>query len=593
MKQSVLVITGMHRSGTSFTASLLQSAGLNIGQRLLEARPDNVKGFFENIDFLEFHQMVLKSQTLKDKQWTIDKQINVDERDIEKAKEIIAKNSQAPIWGWKDPRTTLFLDFWESLLPEANFLLIYRSPWEVVDSLYRRGEDIYFKYPHIPVKTWIQYNQKLIEFYDKFPNRCLLASVYSIAENTQDFIDAINAKFQLNLGTPSSNIYDESLLNNQVLDTYRPTLVSSCFPETLYIYRKLNIREVPLGKYPNYSWLEKIKPFDMSGAFQDWINIRTLEQKIKKLEVELERTQIQTMPNVSVIIPTYQRADLVSETIESVLAQTYTDYEIIVVNDGSTDNTREVLAQFKDKITVIHQENKGLPAARNTGIIASRGRYIAFVDDDDLWIPYKLEKQVACFESNPNIGLVYSNMIYFKDNRVFSSKMWPKGSHPSGVLQDWMLFMIDYIPVPTVVVRRECFDEVGLFDETLTSCEDYDLWLRIIEKFPVHFLNEPVAFYRLSTNSMSKNKERMLVNEIRVQEKAFSRNPNLKKLDIKLLDQNFYSKYLTLAHFYIDRYQGEKARLVLEKYRQARGINSIYEWLWIISFPALNSSLHL
>ncbi|WP_375512533.1 sulfotransferase family protein [uncultured Nostoc sp.] len=158
IKQSVLVITGMHRSGTSFTASLLQSAGVNIGQRLLEAEPDNVKGFFENIDFLEFHKMVLKSQKLKDKQWTIDKKINVEEQDIEKAKEIIAKNSQTSIWGWKDPRTTLFLDFWESLLPEANFLLIYRSPWEVIDSLYRRGESIYFKYPQIPVLTWIQYN---------------------------------------------------------------------------------------------------------------------------------------------------------------------------------------------------------------------------------------------------------------------------------------------------------------------------------------------------------------------------------------------------------------------------------------------------
>ncbi|WP_375512534.1 glycosyltransferase family 2 protein [uncultured Nostoc sp.] len=299
------------------------------------------------------------------------------------------------------------------------------------------------------------------------------------------------------------------------------------------------------------------------------------------------------MPNVSVIIPTFQRADLVSETIESVLAQTYTDYEIIVVNDGSTDNTREVLAKFKDKITVIDQENKGLATARNTGIMASQGQYIAFVDDDDLWIPNKLEKQIPCFESNPNIGLVYSNIVFFDDNCVFTSKIWPKGSHPPGVLKSWMLFMVDYIPVPTVVVRRECLDKVGLFDQTLTSCEDYDLWLRIIEKFSVHFLNKTVAFYRQSVNSMSTNKERMLVNEIRVKEKAFSRNLILKKLPLKLLDQSFYSKYLTLAHFYIHHYQGEKARLVLNKYRQARGINSIYEWLWQISFPTLNSSPHL
>lgn len=294
MKQSVLVITGMHRSGTSFTASLLQSAGLNIGQRLLEPRPDNVKGFFENIDFLEFHKMVLKSQRLKDKEWTREKKINVEEKDVEKAKEIIAKNSQAPIWGWKDPRTTLFLDFWEDLLPEANFLLIYRSPWEVIDSLYRRGDAIYLKKPEQAAITWIQYNQKLIEFYDKFPNRCLLASVYSIANNTQAFIDAINVKFQLNLGTPSLDIYDESLLNTQLLNSYRPTLVGHCFPQTLYIYRRLNTKDVVLGKYPDLSWLEKIESsLDMSGAFQDWMNIRALEREVKKLQVELEQTQVQ------------------------------------------------------------------------------------------------------------------------------------------------------------------------------------------------------------------------------------------------------------------------------------------------------------
>ena len=302
------------------------------------------------------------------------------------------------------------------------------------------------------------------------------------------------------------------------------------------------------------------------------------------------------MPNVSVIIPTYQRANLVSKTIESVLAQTYTDYEIIVVNDGSTDNTREVLARFGDKINVIHQENKGASAARNTGIMASQGRYIAFVDDDDLWVPKKLEKQVKSFESNPNIGLVCSNMFFFKYNDVSAdvADVWAPTSHPPGVLQDWILLFIgDFILMPTVVVRRECLDEVGLFDQTLTSCEDYDLWLRIIEKFSVHFLNEPLALYHLSANSLSTNKERMLLNEIRVKEKAFSRNPNLKKLSLKLLDQAFYGKYLTLAYFYIRHYQGEKARLVLKKYRQVRGINSIYEWLWLISFPALNSSSHL
>ncbi len=300
------------------------------------------------------------------------------------------------------------------------------------------------------------------------------------------------------------------------------------------------------------------------------------------------------METVSVIIPTYQRAHLVSQTIESVLAQTYTDYEIIVVNDGSPDNTKEVLASFGDQITVIHQENQGLSAARNAAIMAARGRYIAFVDDDDLWLPNKLEKQIACLESNPNIGLVYSDVFSFNEEGVFGEP-WLKASPPPPVLHSWILFVRNFIPVLTVVVRRECLDEVGLFDQAMVPCDDYDMWLRIIEKFPFHFLNEPLALYRQSANSMSKNEEQMLLGVMRVKEKAFSRNPELQKLPLMVLDAHFYNNYMIIAYFYIRHYQGQKARLALERYQQIRGgvnsaYSSTYEWMWMISFPILSSS---
>lgn len=296
------------------------------------------------------------------------------------------------------------------------------------------------------------------------------------------------------------------------------------------------------------------------------------------------------MPSVSVIIPTYQRANLVSQAIESVLAQTYTDYEIIVVIDGSTDNTKEVLAQFKDKITVIYQENKGLSAARNTGIMATKGLYVAFLDDDDLWAPNKLEKQLACFESNPKIGLVYSDGFFFNEKSVLPDK-WTSVYPPPPVWQFLALFARNVILASTVVVPRECLEEVGLFDETLKSCEDYDLWLRIIEKFPIYFLNEPLGYYRQTANSLQSNREQMLVTNLRVKEKALSRNPGLQKIPLIVLDLCFYDHYLGLAYYYINCYQGQKARQVLEKYRQLRGVNSIqYELLWMMSFPILNPS---
>lgn len=280
------------------------------------------------------------------------------------------------------------------------------------------------------------------------------------------------------------------------------------------------------------------------------------------------------MPKVSVIIPTYQRANIVSEAINSVLAQTYKDYEIIVVNDGSTDKTPEVLKQFGDQITVIHQANKGLSAARNTGIRASQGDYIAFLDDDDLWANHKLETQIPILDSQEKIGLIYSDMLFFKGQDV-SENSYNK-LYPTPRIQClWNLFYLNYIPVPTVVVRRKCLDEVGLFDETLTSCEDYDLWLRIIAKFPVHFVNDLLASYRSSETSMSRNTERMLFNCLRVKEKAFN-NPQIRQLPLSYLDKCYYIYYLQLTKLYLKRGEREKAKQVLCHYHQVRGITPAY-----------------
>ncbi|AFZ32466.1 chromosome segregation ATPase-like protein [Gloeocapsa sp. PCC 7428] len=287
---SVLILTGMHRSGTSFTTSLLQNAGLDIGQRLIAAGNGNVKGFFENVDFVRFHEAVLRSQNLDEIGWTLEDNIPVKEPYLQQAQEIVCRNSQATIWGWKDPRTALFLDFWAELLPEAKFLFIYRSPWEVVDSLYRRGDEIFVKHPELAVKLWIHYNQKLLNFIDKFPDQCLLVSVYSIVNHTAKFIELINAKFDLNLKTPASNIYERSLLYTQTTDIYRPTLIAYHFPQAINIYLKLNSKESLPGHSPDESLLEQIKTApDQTWAFQDWIHIRHLEKKVKSLRSELKK----------------------------------------------------------------------------------------------------------------------------------------------------------------------------------------------------------------------------------------------------------------------------------------------------------------
>ena len=202
------------------------------------------------------------------------------------------------------------------------------------------------------------------------------------------------------------------------------------------------------------------------------------------------------MSKVSIIIPTYQRAHFVVNAIRNAQAQTYQDIEIIVVNDGSTDETATVLAEFSEQIVLIHhQENRGLSAALNTGIRASTGQYIAYLDDDDLWLPEKLEKQVRYLEEHPNIGLLYSDGFYFSEKAGLFPTTCFRNFHPFVAQVPSTLLLVNYVPGHTVIVRRACFDEVGLYDESLRAAEDYDMWLRIFEKYDVAFLQEPLASF--------------------------------------------------------------------------------------------------
>ena len=292
-KSDILVIISMHRSGSSLTASLLQTAGLHIGRKLLGADSVNIKGHFENIDFYEFHRAVLRSQAIIEDGWTLQGKIKVEDRFVEQAKEIVAKNSMSRVWGWKEPRTTLFLDFWSDLLPEAKFLLIYRSPWEVVDSLYRRGDPTFQDQPELALKVWHQYNQIIIDFYDRFSNRCLLANINTIVNFKESYIKAINQKFKTNLTAPESTVYDPSLFHAQPLDSYRPSLVNHYCPEAVEMYQELDARAWWPDETPNFYWRELIKPVYKAEAFQEWVNTRNQERENKALRVQLENFQSQ------------------------------------------------------------------------------------------------------------------------------------------------------------------------------------------------------------------------------------------------------------------------------------------------------------
>jgi hypothetical protein len=293
-QSSVLIITGMHRSGTSLTASFLQSAGLHIGRKLLGSNLGNSQGHYENVEILKFHEAVLRSQEIATEGWTLQESITVDEPYITQAKQIIAKNAVSSIWGWKEPRTTLFLEFWANLLPKSHYLLIYRSPWDVVDSLYRRADPTFKREPELAIKLWLHYNQKIINFYNYFPQRCLLANIQGIIQSPEKYVDAINKKFQTKLSTPASNLYDPDVFNTQELDGYRPSMIEYYFPEAIEMYQELEARSWQPNDTLDLSWRDQIQssPYRV-WAFRDWVNLREVESQQQTFKTELKEAKLE------------------------------------------------------------------------------------------------------------------------------------------------------------------------------------------------------------------------------------------------------------------------------------------------------------
>lgn len=261
-------------------------------------------------------------------------------------------------------------------------------------------------------------------------------------------------------------------------------------------------------------------------------------------------------PKVSVIVPVYNAQKYLPESIRSILAQTYTDYELIIVDDGSTDQSVSVIKNFQkkhpDKITLIQKENGGPASARNVGIKAAAGEYIAFNDADDLWLRSKLQRQLAFFEvQSPEVGIVYTERLNFDHEGLYlvskHRQKFAKGSIYRELLKS------NFIPNNSVMVRRKCFDVVGLFDESLGIIEDYDMWLRIALKYQISFLPEVLSLYRLHPEGRSKNYEITLKRNIRVIRKQYAMLGDATVKITKEIRSALSQRLADLAFFYLKK----------------------------------------
>jgi len=238
-------------------------------------------------------------------------------------------------------------------------------------------------------------------------------------------------------------------------------------------------------------------------------------------------------PTVSVIIPTYNRAHLVGRAIQSVLNQTYQDFEVIIVDDGSTDNTEEIIKEFQKnnkRIRCIkHKQNVGGSAARNTGIKASRGEYIAFLDSGDEWFSSKIEKQLKLFLlGDANLGAVGSGKIVVHSNMHKSEIKIPKGYFGDiykGLLKG------ESFPgaTSTIVIKKECFEKAGLFDESLKSSQEYDLYIRVAKYYYFDVVREPLVKWIFESNSIGSDMNAQVQGKKRMLQKYSVEMPKISK----------------------------------------------------------------
>jgi hypothetical protein len=267
-----LIISGMHRSGTSLVASLLESAGVHMGDELVGPARGNERGHFEDMDLLAFHAHWLAAFSIGKEGFTDRPLPELPESARGMARTILnTRAGHGRLWGWKEPRTTLFLDFWFELAPQAKFVMMFRKPWEVADSLFRRGEKIFLERPEYAFRVWARYNEAVLDFTRRNPDRCFVLEVSRLAADPLAAIASVGKHLRLPLGVPAP-CYDASMLQSPSMPDIEQ-FVRSRFPEVCELYAAL--REVA-GEGPAESVSERSDRMD-DDPLAAWAALRATQ----------------------------------------------------------------------------------------------------------------------------------------------------------------------------------------------------------------------------------------------------------------------------------------------------------------------------
>lgn len=293
-------------------------------------------------------------------------------------------------------------------------------------------------------------------------------------------------------------------------------------------------------------------------------------------------------PRVSVIISTYNRAAFLGEAIESVLAQTYGDYELIVADDGSTDDTAERVTAFGDEVRYLQLNHSGRPSVvRNRALEIARGDLVAFLDDDDRWLPEKLQRQVTLFAEGSAPGFVYTDFRFLNAGALSQPVLTPAQKRSGAIFDD--LLRDCFIHPSTMIVRRSLLDTTGGFDETFASAEDYDLWLRLAHTAPAGFVDTCLTLVRRHPAGISYHREEETSrNVIRTLEQTRDHLPLSRRQRLRLR-RALARRYTHLGRYLQESGEGPGAR---RQFLTALRLNPFLARAWLELAGSFRPSAH-
>ena len=470
-----MVVAGMHRSGTSLVAGLLQCLGINMGRKMVPADRANPLGYFEDWDIVGFHQRLFREclghirDGHADWGWTPSRLIrSSDARRLghEAIKLISQRNNCERPWGFKDPRTTVLLSFWYPLLPSPVVVGVYREPCSVADSMQRLGESVFLRNPNYARKIWAFYNKSLLDFALRHRERCILLNADALGSKLECLPRLLEDRFNLSFDSVDlRRHFVPELLQSQNDTSTLIRLSRRVWPDCAAIYDQLEA----IADVPSEGTVET-EPFSFRP-----------------------RT-----PNgeLSIVLPTHNDATLLVEALASVEACAADHHEILVLDDGTTDpESLQILDQLRQAgQPVLRQAQAGLSAARNALISAACGRLILPVDADNRLRCGFVMAALEAFRADTNLGVVYG------DRQLFGLKT-------------------DHVRVPELNIShlvntnsidacamftRELWFAVGGYDTTLQlGYEDWEFWLHAC-KLGWHFHHIPTISldYRVRPDSL-------------------------------------------------------------------------------------------